>query len=179
MSDDLLAKEKEFRRLNRDLQLRTRDVMKTVDSIIHAGENLFIDENRSLPNLVKTMCLESMVPRTDKQLRTASIKVPEASSAECTNDPEILKKNSNVGNKAIITLLKGKIDMLYKKLQVVQLEYNNKVILSFCHLMELLLFHCTMFALVVREHLKKLKCATVLMKSSWTCENKFLNCVYT
>lgn len=175
MSDDLLAREKEFHRVNRDLQLRTRDVMKTVDSIIHAGENLFIDANRSLPNLedVKTVCLEDTVPRTDKQLRVSPIKVSEASSVECINDTEILKKDGNVGNKAIITLLKGKIDMLYKKLQVVQLEYNNKVILSFYHLMESLLFHYMMFALVVREHLQKLKCVTVSMKCSWTCENKF------
>jgi len=37
----------------------------------------------------------------------------------------------NMGNKAIIALLKGKIDMLYKKLQVMQLEYNNKVLFHF------------------------------------------------
>lgn len=132
MSDDLLAREKEFHRLNRDLQLRTRDVMKTVDSIIHAGagENLFSDANRSLPNLedVKIACLENTVPRIDK-LKTSSIKVSKAPSVECTDDTEISKKDNNVGNKAVITLLRGKIDMLYKKLQAMQLEYNNKVIL--------------------------------------------------
>lgn len=129
MSDDLLAREKEFHRLNRDLQLRTRDVMKTVDSIIHAGagENLFSDANRSLPNLedVKIACLENTVPRIDK-LKTSSIKVSKAPSVECTDDTEISKKDNNVGNKAVITLLRGKIDMLYKKLQAMQLEYNNK-----------------------------------------------------
>lgn len=132
MSDDLLAKEKEFYRLNRDLQLRTRDVMKTVDSIIHAGagENLFSDANRSLPNVenAKTVRLEDTASRVDKQSRTSSIKVSEDPSIECINDTEVLKKDSNVGNKAVITLLKGKIEMLYKKLQAVQLEYNNKVI---------------------------------------------------
>ncbi|XP_071553436.1 testis-expressed protein 9 [Temnothorax nylanderi] len=126
MSDDLLAKEKEFYRLNRDLQLKTRDVMKTVDSIIHARtENLFNDANPNLED-AKAVRLGDTALRIDKQLRTSSIKVSEAPSVECIDDTEIPKKDSNVGNKAVITLLKGKIDMLYKKLQAVQLEYNNK-----------------------------------------------------
>lgn len=132
MSDDLLAKEKEFHRLNHDLQLRTRDVMKTVDSIIQAGvgRNLFSDVNRSLSNFedTKTVHLEDTALKIDKQLRTSSVKVSETPSVECTNDPGLLKKDSNVGNKAIITLFKSKIDMLYKKLQVMQLEYDNKVV---------------------------------------------------
>ncbi|XP_024869183.1 testis-expressed protein 9-like [Temnothorax curvispinosus] len=126
MSDDLLAKEKEFYRLNRDLQLKTRDVMKTVDSIIHARtENLFNDANPNLED-AKAARLGDTTLRIDKQLRTSSIKVSEAPSVECIDDTEIPKKGSNVGNKAVITLLKGKIDMLYKKLQTMQLEYNNK-----------------------------------------------------
>ncbi|XP_024884506.1 testis-expressed protein 9-like [Temnothorax curvispinosus] len=126
MSDDLLAKEKEFYRLNRDLQLKTRDVMKTVDSIIHARtENLFNDANPNLED-AKAARLGDTTLRIDKQLRTSSIKVSEAPSVECIDDTEIPKKDSNVGNKAVITLLKGKIDMLYKKLQTMQLEYNNK-----------------------------------------------------
>lgn len=141
MSDDLLAKEKEFHRLNHDLQLKTRDVMKTVDSIIHAGidRNLFSDVNQSLSNFedTKTVHLEDTALKIDKQLRTSSVKVCETLSVECTNDTGILKKDSNVGNKAVITLFKSKIDMLYKKLQAMQLEYNNKVIsFSFCCLME-------------------------------------------
>ncbi|XP_011874294.1 PREDICTED: testis-expressed sequence 9 protein [Vollenhovia emeryi] len=125
MSDDLLAKEKEFHRLNRDLQLRTRDAMRTVESIIHSGENLFSDANRSNSEGAKTARSEDAASRVDKQLRLSSIRVPEA-SVDCTGDAEIPRKDSNVGDKAVITLLKGKIDMLYKKLQVVQLEYNNK-----------------------------------------------------
>ncbi|XP_077268820.1 testis-expressed protein 9 [Temnothorax americanus] len=128
MSDDLLAKEKEFYRLNRDLQLKTRDVMKTVDSIIHARtENLFNDANPNLERAcAKSALLGDTALRIDEQLRTSSIKVSEAPSVECIDDTEIPKKDSNVGNKAVITLLKGKIDMLYKKLQTVQLEYNDK-----------------------------------------------------
>lgn len=133
MSDDLLAKEKEFHRLNRDLQLKTRDVMKTVDSIIHAhaGKNLFSDANQLLSNFVtedvKAIHSEDVAPKINKQLKTSLIKVSEVPSVECTNDTDILKKDSNVGNKAVVSLLKGKIDMLYEKLQEMQLEYNNKV----------------------------------------------------
>ncbi|XP_025996419.1 testis-expressed protein 9 [Solenopsis invicta] len=132
MSDDLLAKEKEFHRLNRDLQLKTRDVIKTVDSIIHAhdSKSLFSDANQSLRINFKTedakaIHSEDIAPMINKQLRTSLIKVSET-SVECTDDIEIPKKDNTVGNKAVIILLQGKIDMLYKKLQAMQLEFNNK-----------------------------------------------------
>jgi len=139
MSDDLLAKEKKFHRLNHDLQLKTHDVIKTVDSIIHAhaDKNLLSNTNQLLSNFemenTKVMCLQDIAP--NKQSKTSFIKVSEIPSVESNND--ILKKDNtwtiqkNMGNKAIIALLKGKIDMLYKKLQVMQLEYNNKVLFHF------------------------------------------------
>ncbi|KAL0106481.1 hypothetical protein PUN28_016293 [Cardiocondyla obscurior] len=125
MSDDLLAKEKEFHRLNRDLKLRTRDVMKAVDSIIH--ENIFDTASRSLSNLqdVKNADLEEGALSVDNQLRISSVKISEA-PVKCTNDNECSKRDNTVGSKAVITLLKGKIDMLYKKLETMQLEYNDK-----------------------------------------------------
>ncbi|KYM94991.1 hypothetical protein ALC62_14586 [Cyphomyrmex costatus] len=131
MSDDILAKEKEFHRLNHDLQLKAQNVMKTVDSIrhVHVGENLFSDVNQLLPKFVvkdaKSIHSEDVTPKKNKQLKTL-IKVSEIPLIECTSNNEILKKDNNIENKAIITLLKGKIDMLYKKLEVMQLEYNNK-----------------------------------------------------
>lgn len=140
MSDDLLAKENEFHKLNGDLQLKTRNVMKTVDSIIHAraNKNVFSDANQSFPNFVMedAKIIEDIAP--NKQLRTSLLK-SEITLVECTNDSESLKKNNNVRNKAVITLLRDKIDMLYKKLETMQLEYNNKV-MSFFILTELLLF---------------------------------------
>ncbi|KYQ59924.1 hypothetical protein ALC60_01019 [Trachymyrmex zeteki] len=131
MSDDILAKEKELHRWNHDLHLKAHKVMKIVDSIkyIHAGENLFSDVNPLLPKFVvkdaKIKHSEDVTPKINKQLKTL-IKVSDIPSAECTNDNEILKKDNNMENKVVITLLKGKIDMLYKKLEVMQLEYNNK-----------------------------------------------------
>jgi len=141
MSDDLLAKEKKFHKLNHDLQLKTHDVIKTVDSIIHAhaGKNLFSNTNQLLSNFemenTKVMYLQDIAPKINKQSKTSFIKVSEIPSVESNND--ILKKENtwtiqkNMGNRAIIALLKGKIDMLYKKLQVMQLEYNNKVSFHF------------------------------------------------
>ncbi|KYN11633.1 hypothetical protein ALC57_16222 [Trachymyrmex cornetzi] len=130
MSDDILAKEKELHRLNHNLHLKAHEVMKTVDSIkyVHAGENLFSDVNPLLPKFVvndaKIIYSKDVTPKINKQLKTL-VKVSDIPS-ECINDNEIPKKDNNMENKTVITLLKGKIDMLYNKLEVMQLEYNNK-----------------------------------------------------
>lgn len=123
MSDDLLAKEREFRRLNRELQQKTHDVIKEVDSVIH--DSLF--NNQSYLNFVrkyvKTTHSEDITLKTDKQSRTlvGIVEIP----SENVNEISV-KKDNNVGNNAIVTLLKAKIDMLYKELRAMQLEYNKK-----------------------------------------------------
>ncbi|XP_012220862.2 testis-expressed protein 9 [Linepithema humile] len=131
MSDDLLAKEKEFRRLNRELQLKTRDVMKEVDSIIHAcaSNNLFSNTNQSHLDLVTkdVKVTEDVTSKLDKHGKTSLMKTPETSSIEnLTNVQNLSKKDNNLGNRAVVNLLKGKIDMLYKELQAMQFEYNKK-----------------------------------------------------
>ncbi|GAB1862395.1 Testis-expressed sequence 9 protein [Camponotus japonicus] len=129
MSEDLLAKEKEFHRLNRELQQKTNNMIKEVDSVIHARDNLFSNANQSYLNFitkdVKTIHSEEKALKTDKQSRTLDgiVEIPPKNG----NNVEVsLKKDNNVGNNAIVTLLKGKIDMLYKELQTMQLEYNKK-----------------------------------------------------
>lgn len=135
MSDDLLAKEKEFRRLNRELQLKTRDVMKEVDSIIHtcANNNLFSDANQSHLGKDKVKVTEDVTSKVDKQGRPSlSLKTPKSLAIENVTDIESLsKKDNSLANRAVVDLLKGKIDMLYKELQTMQSEYNRKVILKF------------------------------------------------
>lgn len=145
MSDDLLAKEKEFHRLNRELQQKTNNMIKEVDSVIHARDNLFSNANQSYLNFitkdVKTIHSEEKALKTDKQSRTLDgiVEIPPKNG----NNVEVsLKKDNSVGNNAIITLLKGKIDMLYKELQAMQLEYNKKVILCFIKIIQLC---CIMF----------------------------------
>jgi len=135
MSDDLLAKEKEFHRLNRELQLKTRNVMKEVDSIIHSrvSNNSFSDVNRLHSNL--TMNAAKMVQAENTKLngqsKTLLIKSLDIPLTENTDNIEIsLKKDNTLGTKAIINLLKAKIDMLHKELQATQLEFNRKVIFT-------------------------------------------------
>lgn len=134
MSDDLLAKEKEFHRLNRELQQKTNDMIKQVDSVIYARDSLFSNANQSYLNFitkdVKTIHSEDKTLKTDKQSRTLN-EIVEIPSKNGNNIEVSLKKDNSVGNNAIVTLLKGKIDMLYKELQAMQLEYNKKVILYF------------------------------------------------
>lgn len=123
MSDDLLAKEREFRRLNRELQQKTHDVIKEVDSVIH--DSLF--SNQSYLNFVtkdvKTTHTEDITLKTDKQSKPLDriVEIPSENVNQIS-----LKKDNNVGNNAIVTLLKAKIDMLYKELRAMQLEYNKK-----------------------------------------------------
>ncbi|XP_050463284.1 testis-expressed protein 9 [Cataglyphis hispanica] len=148
MSDDLLTKEKEFRRLNRELQQKTHDMIKEVDSVIHARDSLFSNAKSYLNFItkdVKTIHSENETLKTDKQSRTLN-EIVEIPSENLKNIEISLKTNnsvknnaitdsdtisnyqslSSVGNNAIATLFKGKIDMLYKELQAMQLEYNKK-----------------------------------------------------
>lgn len=145
MSDDLLAKEKEFRRLNRELRQKTHDMIKEVDSVINAPDSLFSNESylNFVTKDVKTIHSEDKTLKTDKQSRTLDgiVEIPEN-----VNNIEIsLKKDNSVGNNAIVTLLKGKIDMLYKELQAMQLEYNKKVIHYFIKIMQ---FCCIIFVTI-------------------------------
>lgn len=136
MSDDLLTKEKKFHTLNQELQLKNQDIMKEINFITYANTS-----NESFNN-TKQLCTDLMMEdvnitcsrnealSTNKQLRKLPPESSKVLSIENIANSEILsKKYNNLGSEATITLLKGKIDMLYKKLQTIQLEYNNKVIL--------------------------------------------------
>ncbi|EZA46899.1 hypothetical protein DMN91_005382 [Ooceraea biroi] len=131
MSDDLLAKEREFHRLNRELQLKTRNVMKEVDSVINArvSNNSFSNVNRLYSDLMTndTKMTEDTMSKPNGQSKVSLIKSPDVPVVENISNIEVsLKKDNTLGNKAIINLLKGKIDMLHKELQATQLEFNRK-----------------------------------------------------
>ncbi|KAH0946079.1 hypothetical protein HN011_007026 [Eciton burchellii] len=130
MSDDLLAKEKEFHRLNRELELKTRDVMREVDSIIYSrvSSNTFSDVNRhSNLTMNDAKMIHAENTKLNGQSKTLLIKNPDIPIMENTDNIEIsLRKDNTLGTKAIINLLKGKIDMLHKELQATQLEFNRK-----------------------------------------------------
>ncbi|XP_014482600.1 PREDICTED: uncharacterized protein LOC106748516, partial [Dinoponera quadriceps] len=136
MSDDLLAKERKFHRLNREL--KTHDIMKEINSIVHTSTSTSI--SNELFNDAKQLHSFTMIdvkttyPR-DKTLNTQDKKSRKSSSLEASEilnigniaDTENSSKQYNsLGNKAIIELFKSKIDMLHKKLQIIQLDYNKK-----------------------------------------------------
>lgn len=126
MSDDLAAKENEFRKINRELQYKTRDVMKEVDSIIHAciSNDLLSANQLQSDSMIKVTKGQVENVNVNKQLGTSLTK-----PVEVENVIENLQKKDK-GNKAVITLLQSKIDMLYKELQTLQLEYNKMVMLG-------------------------------------------------
>lgn len=135
MSEDLLAKEKEFQKLNEELQLKNYDIMKKMSFITYANtSNKSFNNIKQYTNLaiknVRTTYLKDETSSTDKPLKKSSSEVSKVLSIENIANTEIsLKKYNNLGNEAIIKLLKNKIDMLYKELQTIQHEYNNKVTL--------------------------------------------------
>lgn len=132
--DDLLTKEKEFYRLNQELQLKTRDVMKEVNSILHASvsNNLINDTNQLYSSLTmknaRMTHQEDIISKINKESRElSSDKVSEIPLVKDISNIDISPKRDNcLGNKAIVNLFKSKIDMLYKELRTMQLEYNKK-----------------------------------------------------
>jgi len=156
MSDDLLAKEKEFHRLNRELQLKTRDVMKEVDSIIYSrvNSNSFSDVNRLRSNLTtnNTKMMHTEDTKLDGQSKTLLIKSLDMPLENTDNIEISLRKDNTLGTKAIINLLKGKIDMLHKELQATQVEFNRKVTYNFLTSYFIALLPCrTVFALIKKK----------------------------
>lgn len=134
MSDDLLAREKEFHKLNQKLQLKTHDVIKEINSITYAStSNESFNNIRQLHTNFAVKNINAAYPadetlNTDKQPRKLSLEDIEILSIGNVANTEVLsKESSNLGNKAIIKLLKGKIDMLHKKLETIKHEYNKKV----------------------------------------------------
>lgn len=136
MSDDLLTKEKEFHKLNQELQLKTHIIMKEVNSIIYPDTSNELTNNTKqlhtnfMAKDVKTVYAGNEILNTDKQSKQ-SLEVSEIMSIENIADTDIsLNRCKNLGNKVIIKLLKEKLDMLHKKLQTLQFEYNKKVIIN-------------------------------------------------
>ncbi|XP_011148220.1 uncharacterized protein LOC105188453 [Harpegnathos saltator] len=131
MSDNLLTKENKFHKVNQDLQLKMHDIMMEINSMtcIKANNKLLIDTKQLHTSFtmkdMETTCPGDKTSNIDEQL-IKSLEVSEILSTENISDTEISSKKYNLGNEAIIKLFKGKIDILHKKLQTIQLEHNKK-----------------------------------------------------
>lgn len=135
MSDDLLTKEKQFHKINLEVQLKTHDVMKEINSITYASNELFNNTKQLHASITmndaKIIYSGNKTSNISEQSKKPSHEVSKILSIENIDSTEVSsRKQNNLGNEAIIKLLKDKIDILNKNLKIIQLEYNKKVILS-------------------------------------------------
>lgn len=160
MSDELLNKEKELHRLNKELEIKTRHVLEEIKSIadqqIH--HNKSSRQNDVTPH-TKDMDIKNVqysMIINNKLLPNVTTKLNNGSLHTLTEEtPNLLKQNvsnfqnQNEGNKvneivsyegngaeskALINFLKTKLNMLHDEFKMIQLEYKNKV--NYCEKLE-------------------------------------------
>ncbi|XP_033223688.1 uncharacterized protein LOC117177230 [Belonocnema kinseyi] len=143
MAEDLLAKEKEFHRLNKELEEKTRQIMKEVDSVMMGSTNNFY-LSPSNQHYSSTM-FENINPKIldaptlmERQSEQSALK-KYSSSSNFFEKPHFPKENAEVSNQnafqseknskteTMIQLLKSKIKSQENEIQAIQTEYKKKV----------------------------------------------------
>lgn len=132
--DDLEAKERDFRRVNKELEERTRHWMKEVDSVINGESsnncNDSFSTNKSHPHSRKCVkSHEADVFNGDSKVQPKrNVSSPRLQRRSSVNIPDELplKKGSSLADKTITNFLKAKIDILQNELEVIRVEYKKK-----------------------------------------------------
>ncbi|KAF7996416.1 hypothetical protein HCN44_002048 [Aphidius gifuensis] len=126
MADDLLAKEKEYHRLNKELQLKTKNIIEEVDSVINS--------QKDIRSLITTEALQSKICHASNNYYTDPPRLidfdrefikPQVNN----NDPDdILVANNKTqkNNDAVIKILKTKIQTLYSDNEKIKDELKKK-----------------------------------------------------
>ncbi|XP_012276346.1 testis-expressed protein 9 [Orussus abietinus] len=161
VSDDLLAKEKEYHRQNREIEQKAQELMREVDMVINSGTN---DNSLRTP---KSNYTNSDPPLKDvARKRSDSVQITKVKPSDSFSHNLLIRRNSiqsivepaprpptrlkvdgdlrideippgcgdSLGTEAIIEFLKAKIRMLHTELQSIQLEYKKKC--SYCKELE-------------------------------------------
>lgn len=124
MADDLLEKEKEFHRVNKELQEKTKNIIEEVDSVINSQKDV-----RSL------MTIEKSQPRLASALDNFHAEPPlhldfgqrESGPGPLQDPDDILSpKHAQKNSDAVVRLLKTKIRMLHKEFEKYKDEYKKK-----------------------------------------------------
>ncbi|XP_015177691.1 PREDICTED: myb-like protein I [Polistes dominula] len=154
MSDELLNKEKELHRLNKELEIKTRHVLEEIRSIadqhIHNNSSRqndvtpntkgmdiknvqysMIINNKLLPNITSELnasSLHTLTEETPNLLKQNVItNLQNQNQGNQVNEKNVLHEENGTENKALINFLKTKLNMLHNEFKVIQLEYKNKV----------------------------------------------------
>ncbi|KAG7209976.1 hypothetical protein KM043_011564 [Ampulex compressa] len=146
MIEDLLAKEKEFHKINKKLEDKTRNLIKEVDVIINkqgtdtSVRTVEIDRfcTTLSPREKTQICPQDQNKIIETRIRHGpflshesaeaySHSSKEKSKPQKTNavDKQLSKAYSSE-NKAVVNFLHAKVDMLQKELELIQVEYKKK-----------------------------------------------------
>ncbi|XP_014613909.1 PREDICTED: uncharacterized protein PFB0765w [Polistes canadensis] len=160
MSDELLNKEKELHRLNKELEIKTRHVLEEIRSIadqqihnkssrqndvtphtkdmgIKNVEYSMIINNKLLPNVTTKLnagSLHTLTEETPNLLKQNVANFQNQNDGNKVNDEIVSYEGNGAENKAVINFLKTKLNMLHNEYKVIQLEYKNKV--NYCEKLE-------------------------------------------
>lgn len=141
MSDELLIKEKELHRLNKEIEVKTRHVLEEINFITKRQEhnNLCRLEDKThdtaslnnkdiKPPVIRndkltqnnTMCtLTEDLPNLSKQI------FEKGQVGKIIKASDVLYVENSSENKILIEFLRSKIDMLHNELRVIQQEYKR------------------------------------------------------
>lgn len=126
MADDLLAKEKEYHRLNKELQLKTKNIIEEVDSVINS--------QKDIRSLITTEALQSKICHASNNYYTDPPRLidfdREFIKPQVNNhDPDDLLAPNNKtqkNNDAVIKILKTKIQTLFSDNEKIKDELKKK-----------------------------------------------------
>ncbi|KOC68753.1 Testis-expressed sequence 9 protein [Habropoda laboriosa] len=143
MTEDLIIKEKGFRKLNKELEQKAHDLMKKIDCVINTYNNGCLTCNtkeyhtncmkekaeysRSITmhngdNSQVSVKRNSSLPHVFNQT-TLTLKSDVESQK---SDEDDIFKQRNLANKTVVNLFKVKVDILQNELHAMQMEYKKK-----------------------------------------------------
>ncbi|XP_043279058.1 testis-expressed protein 9 [Venturia canescens] len=135
MSEDLISKEREFRRLNRELGEKTRDLMREVDSVLisHStsvfgsrlndatgNSHCFLNELNLEER--KKHSKQTVVNGEENHVRKGN----ERDLENLTIDEIVSTNPENCKSEAFLRFLKAKIKLLHDELETFRTEYKKK-----------------------------------------------------
>ncbi|KAI4498278.1 hypothetical protein M0802_006764 [Mischocyttarus mexicanus] len=158
MSDELLNKEKELHRLNKELEIKTRHVLEEIKSITDQQtynnssrqynvtpftkgktnlEYSVITNNKLLSNNATESNVDSLNTLTEdtSTLLKKNVKNQQNHQNDGNKGNEIvLYEGNNTDNKSLINFLQTKLNMVHNEFKVIQVEYKNKA--NYCEKLE-------------------------------------------
>ncbi|CAK9796668.1 hypothetical protein ANTPLA_LOCUS921 [Anthophora plagiata] len=138
MTEDLIIKEKGFRKLNKELEQKAHDLMKKIDGVINTYNNgcSMCNSKEYHANCIKKKAECSRSTKMHNE-NNSQISIKRNSSLPQVfnqtlkvesqkDDGDEIFKQRNLANKTVVNLFKAKVDILQNELHAMQVEYKKK-----------------------------------------------------